>query len=103
MLKQLGRVGIVVSLLLWLASVPVLGMAMREIGAASSRVAVAFWVLLFVGLQLAGPLLLAFTVRATYRWRAAVCFTFGAGCGMLLDAVGMFGLLLWLRFRLGAG
>ena len=103
MLKQLARIGIVSSLLLWAGSLAALGMLMGATGAASSRVAVTFWALLFVGLQLLGPLLLGFTLRAAYRWRAAVCFTFGAGCGMLLDALGMFGLLVWLRFRLGAG
>ena len=103
MQKQLGRVGIVASLLLWMASVAVLGMVMRTIAEASSHVAVVFWAVLFVALQLMGPLVLGFTLRAAYRWRAAVCFTFGAGCGMLLDAFGMFGMLVWLRFRLGAG
>ena len=103
MLKQLGRAGIVASLLLWIASVLVLGMLMRAIAEASSRVATVLWAVLFVALQLAGPLVLGFTLRAAYRWRAAVCFTFGAGCGMLLDAFGMFGMLLWLRFHLGAG
>ena len=102
MTKQLGRAGIAVSLLLWVASVPVLGLAMRANGVASAGAAVV-WGLLFVGLQLAGSLLLAFTLRAAYGLRAAVCFAIGAGCGMLLDAVGLFGLLVWLRFRLGAG
>ena len=98
MTKLLGRVGIAVSLALWMASLPVLAMTFRGIEAVPSRVAAGLWGLLFVGLQLAGPLLMAFTLRAAHRWRTAVCFTFGVGCGMLLDALGLVGLLVWLRF-----
>ncbi len=61
------------------------------------------WTLLFVVLQLVAPLLLAFTLRASYKWRSAVCFTIGVGCFLLLDAAGLFGVLVWLRFRLGSG
>lgn len=101
--RWLERGGVLASLALWGLSLPVLALLLRSIDVAPSQAGVVLWGLLFVGLQLAGPLLLAFTLRAARRWRTAVCFTCGAACGMLLDAAAMAGLLLWLRVRVGAG
>ena len=109
------------SLLVCSASVPVLAFAMRANEAASLRfrrhgfglehessadmlhTQALLWGVLFVALQLAAPLLLAFTLRAAYRLRSAVCFALGAGIAMTLDALGLFGLLVWLWWTLGSG
>ncbi len=118
--RRLGRAGIVVSLLVWSVSVPVLALAMRANEAAFVQLRwpslgreqdsvrelhthAVLWGLVFVALQLTAPLLLAFTLRAAYRLRSAVCFTLGAGAAMVLDALGLFGLLVWLGWTLGAG
>ena len=116
--RRAGQIGIVASLFLWLVSLPVLGLAMqanqaawrgnayRVVGVNEIRwlhgIAV-IWSLVFVLLQLMAPLLLAFTMRAFYRFRSAVCFSISAGCAFMLDALGLLALLVWLRFRLGAG
>ncbi len=108
------------SWLIWLLSIASLGLAMEANQTADLQarwdglhqrvtsiehlhgVAV-LWVLLFVVLQLSSPLLMAFTLRAVYRLRTAVCFTVAAGGAMVLDALGLFGMLMWLRFSLGTG
>ncbi len=115
-----GWAGILASLFVWLLSVPVLGMAMRsneaafvvlarrEPGRAHGNIALlhasaVLWGLGFIGLQLLAPLLLAFTLRAAYRLRTAVCFTISAGCAMLLDGLGLLALLVWMGLTLGVG
>ena len=117
--KRSGQLGIAASLLVWAVSLPVLALVMQANQAAWRdgafrgaelheklmwlHAAAVFWSLVFVLLQLVAPLLLAFTLRATYRLRSAVCFSIGAGCAFLLDVVGLFAMLIWLRFRLGVG
>ena len=117
--RKAGLLANVASLGVWMLSVPALGFAMRATQAGSyaglyhaarSRadlrtfhVLAVVWGTVFVVLQLAAPLLLAFTLRAFYRLRSAVCFTIGVGCSLLLDALAIFGLLVWMRWRIGVG
>ena len=117
--KRAGPFGMIASVGIWMTSVPVLGFVMQANQAAwrgdPYRVAqssgnlrlfhatAVLWGLVFVLQQLAAPLLLSFTLRALYRWRSAVCFTIGWGWFILLDGLGLLGMLVWLRFRLGAG
>ncbi len=114
-----GRAGIVCGLGLWAVSVPVLALLMqaneaatqpgrlRGFGADGRSIAhlesiAVLSGLGFIALQIAAVLTLTFALRAAYRLRTAVCFTIGAGMPLLLDACGLFGLLLWLRLSLGA-
>ena len=119
--RRFGRLGLAISLLVWGASVPALAFSMQANEAAflvlrqrssslkyESRAGelhghALLWGMAFVALQLSAPLLLAFTLRAEYRLRSAVCFALSAGIAMALDGLGLLGLLAWLRWTLGAG
>ena len=119
--RGLGRAGLLVSLLVWSASVPALALAMQANETAfvllhqhnvsleqdgsvrGFHTHAVLWVLVFIALQLSAPLLLALTLRASYRLRTAVCFALSAGVAMMLDGLGLFGLLVWLWWTLGSG
>ena len=115
-----GRVGVAAGLLAWGLSVPVLAAMMQAneeashlerthgfAGAARSithlHATAVVETVVFIALQITSLLLLTFTLRAAYRLRTAVCFTVGAAVPMLLDGLGLFALLVWLRLSLGAG
>ena len=114
-----GRIGVIASLVLWLLSVPVLWRALAaneaaegrglyhlgrgSAGAGTLHAIAVIWSLAFILLQLLAPLLLGFTLRASYGWRAAVCVSFSAGCALLLDGLGLFAMLIWLRLSVGSG
>jgi hypothetical protein len=105
--------GLLAGLLLWMLSAGALALSMRANLAASLQqrthvfagatlqirhlhsIAVA-WSLSFTTLQLLSMLVVTFVVRACYRLRAAICFTFGAGSVMLGDLLGLLGMLVWL-------
>ena len=115
----MGRLGVVASLGIWLLSLPVLwqslaanqaavGRGLYHVGRGSAgpdslHGRAVLWGGLFVLLQLLAPLLLSFTLRACYEWRTAVCVSISTACSMLLDAVGIFSMLVWLRIRVGVG
>ena len=54
------------------------------------------WSVAFTTLQLLSILVTTFVIRASYRLRAAICFTLGAGSIMVADLLGLLGLLIWV-------
>lgn len=109
-----GRLGLLVAFLLWVASVAALiaavkanataGLLARQHGKANVDVRVehlrglaVMWSLVLTGLQISSLLAGAGVLRVFYRLRSAVCFAVSGGAMILLNALWLFGLLVWLR------
>ena len=108
----LGWVGILVSCAIWIASVLALAFVMHHLSSTSthpvrtnpgsSDLAMVLCCAAFTLLQLTSFLLFAFTFRASWRLRSAVCFALAAGLVIAGDGAGLLALLVWLGVTLGA-
>ncbi len=110
------RVGLLLSVLLWAASIAALvgavraneaaGFLAREHGRAGTGVRVehlhgvaVMWAVLLTALQIAALLVGTGVLRVGYRLRSAVCFAVSGGMMALLNCLWLFGLLVFLRIH----
>jgi len=107
-------VGLLLPILLWVASIAALLAGIRANEAAGLLVRVhaarlleervehlhglaVMWCFVLTGLQISALVMGAGVLRGFYRLRSAVCFAVSGGTVIVLNVMWLFGLLMWLR------